>query len=140
MAYSAQTDITEALDEAELIELTDDEGMGTVDESVVTRAIADADATIDAYCQAKYTVPLTSTPDKIRQISVDIAVYNLYSRRLSVPEHRTARYKEALRFLEKITEGKISLGAAEPAAEATGHEANVDYSTRIFTRSKMTGF
>jgi phage gp36-like protein len=141
MPYCTQADILEQLDEAVLIQLTDDEGGDLVNDARVTRAIADGDATIDAYCQGRYEVPLSPVPEKVRQVSVDIAVYNLYSRRDdTAPEVRKDRYKEAIRFLEKVAEGKISLGAASPAPETTGDSVDIDQNDRSFTRDKMSGF
>ncbi len=141
MAYCTQTDILNQLDSAVLLQLTDDDGVGTTDADIVTRAIADADATINSYCQDRYTIPLSPVPDKIRQLSVDIAIYNLYSRREDVtPDIRKDRNKEAIRFLEKVAEGKINLGAATPAPSNTDNTVNVDYNDRIFTREKMSGF
>jgi len=141
MSYSAKADILNQLDEPTLIELTDDAGAGEVDDDIVTRAIADADATIDAYCQGRYEVPLDATPDKIRQISVDIAIYNLYSRRDdTAPDTRKDRYKDAIRFLEKVAGGEIELGAATPAPSTTGNEADIAYNDRIFDRDKMEGW
>lgn len=141
MAYSAKSDILEQLDKAILIQLTDDDGIGVVDDDKVTRGITDADATIDAYCQGRYSVPLSPVPDKMRQVSVDLAIYNLYSRRGdAAPETRRDRHKEAIRFMEKVAEGKISLGSSAPAPETTGNSVDIDQSDRIFTRDKMSGF
>ena len=141
MAYSTKSDILEQLDEAILIQLTDDDGIGAVDDAKVTRAIADADATIDAYCQGRYSIPLDPVPGKMRQVSVDLAVYNLYSRRGdAAPETRKDRHKEAIRFLEKVSEGKISLGASTPSPETTGNSVEIGHNDRIFTRDDMSGF
>lgn len=58
MPYCTQTDILLLeLTEKELIELTDDLNVGPVNAAQVAAAIAKADAEIDAYCQAQYTVP-----------------------------------------------------------------------------------
>ena len=141
MAYCTQAQILERIDEEPLIQLTDEAGAGEIDDDKVTAAIADADATIDAYCQGRYTLPLSPAPPKITQISVDIAIYNLYSHSdLDMPEIRKERNKEALRFLEKIAEGKIFLGADTPAQSNTDNAVSMDSSTRIFTRTKMEGF
>lgn len=141
MAYCTQDDILQQLDEDTLVQLTDDEGTGSVDTDVVTRAISDADATIDAYCQGRYSVPLEPVPAIIRKTGVDISIYNLYSRRAdSVPENRLERYKNAVRFLEKVAAGQISLGASTPAPENTGNSVDIDQSERIFTRDTMSGF
>jgi phage gp36-like protein len=141
MAYCTQENILARIDEANLIQLTDEAGNGEIDDSKVTAAIADADATVDAYCQGRYTLPLSPVPPKITQVSVDIAVYNLYSHSdLAMPEIRQERNKDAIRFLEKVAAGTISLGAATPAPANTDNTVNVDYNDRIFTRGKMSGF
>jgi phage gp36-like protein len=140
MSYSAKADILEQLDESVLIQLTDPDG-AAVDDDVVTRAIEDADATIDAYCQGRYTIPLSPVPDKIRHLSVDIAIYNLFSRRGdAAPEVRKDRQKEAIRFLEKVSTGTIRLGAATPALANTRDTVNIASNTRLFDRDKMSGF
>lgn len=141
MAYCTKSDILNQVEEEILIALTDDGELGSVDDDVVVRAIADADSTIDAYCQGRYTVPLSSAPAKIRQISVDISIYNLFSRRDdTAPETRKDRHKEALRFLEKVAEGKIELGSATPAPSTTGNTVEIESSDRVFSRDKMSAF
>lgn len=141
MSYCTQENILDRIDEAALIQLTDEAGEGEIDDDKVTAAIADADATIDAYCQGRYTLPLSPVPPKITQISVDIAVYNLYSHSdLEMPEVRKERNKEAVRFLEKVAAGTISLGASTPAQANTDNAVSMDSNARIFTRSKMDGF
>lgn len=143
MPYSTLADIYPLqLDEGTLIQLTnDDSDAETIDESVVTRAITDADATIDAYCQGRYTIPLSPVSDKIRQISVDIAIYNLYSRRGdTVPDNRLSRYKDAIRFLERISDGKGSVGAVTPAPVNSTDTVSISGNDRIFSRNKMEGF
>lgn len=141
MAYSELTDIIDQLDEDSLIQLTDDENLSAVNDGRVTKAIADADATINAYCQGRYLVPLSPVPDKIRQVSVDIAVYNLYSRRGdTAPDIRIERHKEAIRFLEQVNAGKVTLGAATPAPVNTADKVNIKSNARVFDRDKMSGF
>ena len=141
MPYCTQENILDRIDEAALIQLTDEAGEGEIDDDKVTAAIADADATIDAYCQGRYTLPLSPVPPKITQISVDIAVYNLYSHSdLEMPDVRKERNKEAIRFLERVAAGTISLGASTPAQANTDNAVSMDSNARIFTRSKMDGF
>jgi len=141
MAYCTQASILDRIDEATLVTLTDEAGAGEVDDAKVAAAIADADATIDAYCQGTYTVPLSPVPPKITQVSIDIALYNLYSQSdLEMPEIRKERNKEAIRFLEAAAAGRISLGAATPVQANTDNAASFDSNARIFTREKMSGF
>ena len=121
MSYSTQDDILNLTDETSLIQLTDKANIGAIDAAKVTRAIADADATIDSYCQSRYPIPLSPVPDKIRQISVDIAIYNLYSiSDLGMPDVRKDRNKDAISFLRDVSKGLISLGADAPAEPGDG--------------------
>jgi phage gp36-like protein len=140
MSYCTLTDITKAISEEVVKQLTDDDNLGVINEDNVNAAIVAADATIDAYCQQ--ADPFSPVPAKVIELAVDIAVYNLYSRSdLALPEIRKDRYSAALRFLEKVAEGKISqLGTTTPAP-ATAEGAEVSNSNaRIFTRTTLDGF
>lgn len=142
MPYSTQSDLLEQLEENVLIQLTDDSGSGEVDVSAVDRAIADADAEIDSYCGTRYTVPFSPVPVMIRKLSVDIAIYNLFSRRaLDVADERQQRYDNAIRFLRDLAKGLISLGADAPAEpDDSLPQASRDKEDRIFTIGrKSTG-
>ena len=141
MAYSIQTDILEQLDEDILIQLTDDADAGEVDADVVTRAIADADSEIDSYCGKRYTIPFSAVPVRVRKLSVDIAIYNLYARRKGAPEDRKTRYDNAIRFLKDVAKGLATLGEDDPdGSPAESNAPDIDQSDRIFTRDKMKGF
>lgn len=141
MPYGTKLTLLERIDEAVLIALTDKDGLGAIDDARVAAAGADADATIDAYCQGLYTVPLSPIPPKVAQVWADLTLYNLYSLSdLEMPEIRKDRNREAIRFLEAAAAGKISLGTDTPAQADTGSFTNAESSTRIFTPEKLSGF
>lgn len=140
MPYCTEADILEQINADDLIGLTDDAGGGTVDASVVARAIADADAEIDSYAAARYTVPFSPPPAMVRKVSVEIAVYNLYARRRGAPPSRKERYDNALRFLKSVADGTVTLGADDPLPPSQGQAPQVESATRLFTRDKMKGF
>lgn len=142
MSYSALTDIKKLIPETVVIQLTDDENAGSLNQARVDEAIASADAEIDSYCGGRYTVPFTTVPDIVKKISVDIAIYNLYSRRVEViPETRAERYKNAIRQLEAIATGKISIGETEEDVPETGGvKINTTADDRIFTKDTLSGF
>ena len=142
MAYSTIDDIRKLLPEEELLALTDDESLGQVDQGRVDEAIAQADAEVDSYCAVRYSVPVSPVPGLLKKLSVDIAVYALYSRAVqSVPEVRAERYRSAIRQLEGISKGTLTLGVVEAeASEATGAETNKPADTSVFTRKGMEGF
>lgn len=139
--YCEITDITTTIGEASLIELTDDANTGEVDEAVVTAEIVNADAEINGYCGKKYSVPFATVPALIKKYSVDITIYNLYSRRRGAPEDRRNRYKDAIAFLQGISAGKNTLGESDPDGTPASTDApTISSSVRIFSRTKMEGF
>ncbi len=141
MSYCTQTDIENLLPSANLIQLADDDEDGVADAAVITEAIASADGDIDGYCQEKYTVPFTAVPEIIKNISVDLAIHFLYSRRDIMPEGRTARYKEAIRKLEKIAAGTLSLGADPEISESQQTlQTSTEDTDRIFDGDTMENF
>jgi len=143
MPYCTLDDIKKLIPEDALIQLTDDEGLGTVNQTRVDEAIAQADAEIDSYCGGRYSVPFSTVPEIIKKFSVDIAIYNLYSRRVEViPEVRSERYRNAIRQLEGISKGLISLGVdPAPSASSDGRaETNKTTDENVFSRDSLEGF
>ena len=137
--YCTLDDIKEQISEDELIQLSDDENTGTVDTAAIDRAIADADAEINGYCVERYTVPFDPVPDLIRKYCVDISIYNLLSRRQGADEDRLARYKNAIRFLEKVAKGIVSLGVNAPAETSQDTvSVTTSKSDRIFSTGRAS--
>ncbi|MDH3998905.1 MAG: DUF1320 domain-containing protein [Desulfuromonadales bacterium] len=139
--YSTQEDILERLPEETVVQLTDDEDSGDIDAARVVAAIERADQEIDAWCGSRFHVPFTSTPAIIGGISTDLAIYYLYGRtQEEIPQTRKDAYDNALRTLEQIADGKLSLGAAE-AASSSASSANASFcgNTRRFTRDSLKG-
>lgn len=143
MAYCTLADIVKLLPEELVIQLTDDERVGAVNQSRVEEAIEQADAEIDGYVGARYSVPVVAAPAILNKLSVDISIYNLYSRRVGqMPDVRSERYKNALRQLEGIAKGVVSIGVTpEPAAQTeSGGPANTKTENdRVFTRDILKG-
>ena len=113
MAYSTLADIMFDMDERDLVQLTDDSGSGVVDPDVVARSIADADRVIDAYLGPRYRVPLETDSGLVRKLSVDLSIFNLFSRKGAVPDPRRDRHSLALQILEKLAGGKIKIDTEE---------------------------
>lgn len=131
MAYATQADILEQLPEADLIGLTDDLNLGEIDQGVVERAIADAGALIDSYIHGRYPGPLSPVPPVLRRLTVDLATYDLFSRRsiIGCPEIRKDRHKAALALLDRLADGRVTLGVEAPAPASSGLTAEMVIST-----------
>jgi len=131
MAYSEQVDIENSIQLSHLVELTDDLETGAVVDDVITRAIEDADSEIDLYCRKKYAVPLTVT-NEIRKMSVDITIYNLYSRREGPPADRLSRYLAVVEKLKAIRDGNIQLAIDEIGPDSAAIDVKPE-----FTKGKI---
>ena len=137
MAYSTQDDLLNLMPPAELAALTTDSGE-VPDGRVVAEAISTADAEIDAACGMRYAVPLSPVPERVRALSVDLAIYHLYSRRGVAPEVWRQKYKDAQAFLRQVAAGQATLagsGGEPPGADRQAADLNSD--PRLFSRHTL---
>jgi len=137
MAYCDLDDLKLHLPDADLIELTDDSG-SAIDEDVVAAAILAADELIDGYTRGRYSLPFSPVPGLIAKLSVRLAIYNLYDRKMSlkIPERLAEGHKEDLALLDRLRRGEVVLDAdaAPSAGGATGdYRTNKTSDDRIFT-------
>jgi phage gp36-like protein len=112
MSYCTVSDITANVSGKQLSQITNDFGGDTVDETKITAAIDYTNNIIDGYLRGRYNLPLTSTPNALKYLAIDFVVYRLYSRRdyTNVPENIKEKYKEVVKRLYEIQNGKFSLG------------------------------
>ncbi|WP_051361128.1 gp436 family protein [Desulfuromonas sp. TF] len=139
--YTTLAALLERIPEEALIQLTDDGGLGTIDQDKVDAAIARAAQEIDAWCGARYQVPFDPAPSIVPGLAADLAIYYLYGRTVDeIPESRKDAHKNAVRLLEKIALGQVSLGVdPAPAATTSAGAAIVSGADRQFTRDKLRG-
>ena len=142
--YCTIDELKTVIPEQDMIELTDD----SVPAQVViaanaNKAISDASELIDGYLRGHYALPLSATPGMIATLACDIAVYRLYARKVRVnpPEGVSERYKAAIKVLEQIQKGDITLGVGgSVSTESNMDGIAVTPQDRIFTRNTMQGF
>ncbi len=144
MAYCTLANITDQESVQTLVQLTDDENTGVMDETKVDAAILSADAEIDGYLQSRYpTLPLPPpVPQVVINISRNIAIYELYSRRGqgSVPENVASRASRSRQMLVDIAKGVISLGASAPVSAAGIYKGNKTACDQVYGPGSLAGF
>ncbi len=156
MAYSTLTDIRGMMTEDILIRMTNDEEVAvtlidpnnSAHANMVARinaAIAKADSTIDSKLRDIFNLPLSPLPDVIKDCAVDIAIYNIYTRKMpEAPASRKDRFDDAIRTLERIADGKQSIGENTPpdAQPETldSISTNKTLDDRVFTKESLGGF
>lgn len=112
MPYIDLIYIKARVDDNTLKNLTKEKG-GTdeIDEALVAARISDAQSIVDSKLAKRYTVPLTTIPANIKQITYDITLYYLYKthRTHKVDEEIKFSYEQAIRDLNRIEDGKSNL-------------------------------
>jgi phage gp36-like protein len=143
--YCTVSDLINAMRRLPLVQLTDDEKIGEVNEDRVNAAVMRAEALIDSYCAARYAIPFVdgAVPEVIRSLSISITVFNLYQRNdLDIPDKIRAGYDDAVARLKDISRGVSSLGVT-PEPERASEDApmcNKTASDKIFTPGMLGGF
>jgi phage gp36-like protein len=140
VAYLDLQDFISALGEDVLIQLTDHEDLGEVNEAVVNLAIDGAAGFFNSYIRGRgYALPVPATP-MVKSANLDIAIYNLYKSRTSIPEGvyvvRLDAYKQTMKLLLDISNGKASLDV-ETIAETIENPQMTD---KILTNKDKSKF
>lgn len=118
MSYTTLAEMETRFGTAELAELTDRVSGEVPDAEVIGRAIADAEAEIDGYLAARYSVPLINVPPLIARLASDLARYFLCGARAN--ELERARYADAVKTLRAIGKGEMILDAGTVPAGGVG--------------------
>lgn len=141
MTYATRQMMIDSYGEQLLVMLTDraEEPTGEIDEDVLNRALASADARIDGFLQGRYTLPLSETPPLIAEIAQVIAIRKLH--RHSPNDEIKDAHKEAMALLDRIGDGRARLSVAgiEPAGSNTSG-ARITDRDRPLTAENLKGF
>lgn len=143
MPYSQDSELTnDIISEKELIELTDDEKLGTVNATRVAQARKKIDELIDGHLRAGgYTLPLASTPPMLNTISLDGTVYFIWERKKkhNMPEGMKKKYDAIMQLLSRIQKRQILIGADDPAETSGpgGYTTNKTADDRMFPKETL---
>lgn len=141
MIYATLADLTAQFGDREVLALTDRNNDGVADAAIVAMALQRASNTIDAYLSARYPLPLTVVPDQLVDICCDIARYKLSGAEVTEVDTVRTRYKDALKTLELIRDGKINIGLTV-AGQAPVESASVQVvgGGRTFTHETLKDY
>ena len=140
MTYATQADMVERFGHEELAQRTDRFDGQAIDEVVLGRALADADAEIDGYLATRYTLPLASTPAVLVRLSADLARYMLCGDK--VHDSVRQRYVDAVAVLKRLATGEVQLAGitAVPAAGGAGNAVAARAAARVFGPDQLAGY
>lgn len=150
MAYSTYIDIQKLISAETLLQLCDDDDVGSIVVSPpntaynnIVEAIEQADAIIDSYLDSRYVVPITvAIPVQVKNASANLALCHLYDRRreLDVPEGIERRRKQWTDWLKQVQARKASVpGLAEETADR-GYSVSKTEDDRVFTSDLLNKY
>jgi len=96
-----------------LIELTnDDPAADAPDDGVLAAVVESCEELVDGYLRGRHELPFDKVPSVIRGIALDLVRHALYLRRPegAVPDTVKASYANAIKLLETIRDGRITIG------------------------------
>lgn len=117
MGYATLQALIDRFTETELSQVADPLGTGEIDQAVIDRALADADAEIDGALIGRYLLPLQQIPLLLVRIACDLARESLYID--SPPKEVTSRAERARALLASIAKGVTRLDLPAPPSESS---------------------
>lgn len=141
MTYATLSDLVAQFGDREVLALTDRNDDGVADSALVASALQRASDTIDSYLSSRYPLPLTVVPSQLVDICCDIARYKLCGAEVTETEPVRLRYKDALKMLEQIRDGKIDIGlTVAGVAPAENASVRVIGGSRTFSRGSLQDY
>ena len=141
MPYATKDDLVpRRLSEAELAQLTSDDGKGETNTDVVDQVLAEASGKIDSYCRQRYAVPLQQS-EQVKGLCLDLAVALLFQRKRREMATIANAHDAAIAFLKDVAAGKAALdqpAGAQPQ-HAQGGAVESD-KKQVFDDDNLGGF
>ncbi|MDH5525215.1 MAG: DUF1320 domain-containing protein [Desulfobulbaceae bacterium] len=135
--YATQQDIVDRYGEDELYVVFDRDGDGVLDANAIDQALSDATEEINGYLAGRYSIPLATVPGNLKTLCIDIALYK-GSSSTALTEEKRQRYEDAVKYLTKVAEGKVSLGIEKQEAGGSSGASFVG-NGRLFSRDSLKG-
>lgn len=143
MSYIDQTDLEKAISARTVLELSDDDADGVSDTGVIDAVLLQGQSEVDGALRKRYHVPLSTPPQLVKTLALDVTVYRLFKRRahqLETPKSVQAQYDQAVKQLNAIARGDIDVDADPTPAASAAEVAEASGPDREFTSETMKDF
>lgn len=147
MSYTTDADLFSLIAARTLTQLAADDPQAEAPEPLIlAEARAYADAQIDARLRQRYALPLNSVPRELKDWALALARRWLYERRPDgpgLPAGVREAAQEALKALDAVRDGKMSLAVASTGGEtpvSEGARLQVVAPERIFTADVLSRY
>lgn len=139
MTYATPTDLDERYGPETITRLSDKDNLGARQEPTITRALEDADELINGHLDGRYPLPLNTVPRVLVRVASSIARYFLEEE--CATERAVEDYKMAIKLLEKIGKGDVSLGLSQEGERPEpGTSVEIVSGGHVFGRHRSKGF
>jgi phage gp36-like protein len=136
MRYCTRADITNAIPDMTLIQLSNDDPAATLpNDGVIEDSVRQAEELVDGYLRGRYDLPLDPVPTMLRDAVVYLARHWLYQRRPegALPDAVKDSRMGTIKLLVSIRDGVVSLGM--PSGQAAPEPGEV----RVRARRQQFG-
>lgn len=141
MPYATPTDLAERLGPDLLAFLADDDGDAAPDTPILTAALDDATAQIDAMLARRYAVPFDPVPERLVRLTVTLAVHHLYLRRReALPPETALACTRARAELRDLATARAVLPETVPRASRQSTESTTRNQPKRFDRKNLKPF
>jgi len=138
MLYCSKQGLIDRFSEDELIQLTDRNNLGVINDDVLNRSIEDASTEMDGYL-SRFNFSVDTLPESLEPFACNIARYHLYDN--APTEHVTTRYNNAIKYLEKVNKGTLTIGKTEEGAVVASVDlAEMQSGGSVFGRKNSSDF
>jgi phage gp36-like protein len=141
MPYAQVSDMVARYPNRDLVQLTNENPQATtVNTEFVTIVLSDASAEIDSYISTRFELPMSDPPAVLLPWCCRIAMYLLQQLRpIHDLQDARDRYRDIIKQLEQVRDGKLSLGLATDSGEepAPAEETVLTESPRVEGGAKM---
>lgn len=136
--YATKQDLINKFGQREVIALTDREPyQRAINDEVLDNAIAAVCAEIDSYISPRYPTPLNPVPKILSFMACDMVRYYLTGAAATETDPIAMRYKNAIKFLVNVGEGKVTLGGMpenKGVAQTVSNTVQMTSGGRVFAR------
>ena len=145
MSYHALADIVPSeISELDMIQLTDDTGIGQIDQAIYEAKALAADAEIDGALEAAgFSTPLSPVPQLIKNLSMGLTVWKLFKRkpRMKITDSMQKEEDARQKLLLAITKGDVRFGKTDPQPDSSGfYKGNAKARRREFSARRLKRF
>lgn len=135
MGYCTEEDITKKYGKTKVAQLSGSPSGQDIESDAVGEAIESADALIEGYAGKRYSMPFTTVPIIIKNLSRDLAFLELKKgSKMGWSERDERQNGTLIKLLKDMGAGRVEIGADDTTETVAGPVDSFKSNTRIFTR------